>query len=146
MVANRSAAKQPARCRRASWRTASECIQFRICAHPVVTDQQAGVDGGEDGNQVFDQRDNGVACGSDAKQYFTTWIIELESGSQRLGSVVVDSAQRAHQADRRMLAAMRRHPPPQPGHGDRNTRGLNGTKESAEDRGSENRNRHRGEW
>jgi hypothetical protein len=121
-------------------------IEFGISAHAVVADQQARIDRGVGGDQVFDQRENGIARIGDAKQYFKARVGELKCGKQRLRGVVVDSTQRAHQADRRVVAGVRRRLSAQPDDRDRNAGDLNRNKESAQDRSGENRNRHRREW
>ena len=96
-------------------------IELGIGAHALIADQQSCIDRGISGNEVLDEPDDGVGRVSDAKQYFILRIIELECGTQRLRGIIVDSAQRAHQAHRRVIVDNRRRPAAQPDHRDRNT-------------------------
>ena len=77
-------------------------VQLRICADAILTDQHPDSDIRMSGHQVFDQRQYRIGCGSDAEQDFVARVIELECRSQRFRGEVVDTAQRAHQAYRRI--------------------------------------------
>jgi hypothetical protein len=122
-------------------------IEFGIRAHALVADEHSGVRAGVFGYQVFDKRQDGITRGSDAKQDFVVRIIEFEGRPQRLGSIIVYPAQRAHQADRRISAGVRRLPriTAQAANRDHNARGMNKCDGDAKECCGKNRRYHRAE-
>ena len=67
-------------------------IELRIVAHSLVADQQLRAGGRVFRHQRFDERDDGILCGSDTEQDFAARIIELERRTQRIGGIIVYSA------------------------------------------------------
>src|SRR6202034_248844 len=87
--------------------TFEHIIEFGIRGHTLVADEHFGAGAGVLGYQAFDERQDGVTRGSDAEQDFVVRIVEFERRTQRIGGVVVYSAERAHQADGRISAGVR---------------------------------------
>jgi len=119
-------------------------VEFWIAAHPVVADQDPRIRASVLGDQSLDERHDGIVCGRDAKQDFVVRIIEIECRTQRIGGIIVQSAQRAYQADRRELlpGLVAERVPPQAENRDRDARDMDEGGDDAEGREGKNRRCH----
>jgi hypothetical protein len=122
-------------------------IELRVRAHALVADQELYAGFGVLGDQVPHKRQYGIPVSGSAEQYLAVGIIEFECRTQRIGGIIVDSAQRAHQTDGRMEFGQRRlRGLPQANNRDREAGDLDQRDGDAESGGGENRRGHRGNF